>query len=176
VYVRITAKLNNDRTPVSITNPLSGIVNSQLGQKDGGAMMKDLASQFLSSKSTVLEYDLRQAKGMNSSLLFNMLFMWFLHFKMGQTQPLFAQTCTGTLNLIYHPLFQVYVMGRNLKRPFATKGLPGMPPERTNSVGAAEEDAVPAATEGDEDESDETESDEDESDSDEEDSDDDEDE
>jgi Phosphate transport (Pho88) len=127
VYVRIKAKLNNDRTPVVTTNPLSGLVNAQLGQ-GGGDMVKDLASQFLSSKTTVMEYDLKQLNSMNGSLLFNMAFMWFLHFKMEQTQPLLLQTLTGTLNLVYHPLFQVYVLGRNLERPFknpATKALTG---------------------------------------------------
>jgi len=126
VYVRIQAKLNNDRTEIETTNPLSGLVSSQLGQKEGGDMVKDLASQLLSSKTTVMEYDLKQAKAMNSGLLINMAFMWFLHFKMEQTQPLIAQTVTGVLNLVYSPLFQVYIFGRNLERPFkspASKGL-----------------------------------------------------
>lgn len=124
VYVRIQAKLNNDRTKIEMKSPLSGLVSSQLGQKQD--MVKDLASQFLSSRTTVLEYDLKQAKAMNSGLLINMAFMWFLHFKMDQTQPLLAQTVTGMLNLVYSPLFQVYMMGRNLERPFknpASKGL-----------------------------------------------------
>jgi hypothetical protein len=138
VYVRIVAKLNNDKTPIVTTNPLSGLVNSQLGQNSGD-MVKDLASQFLSSKSTVLEYDLKQVNSLNGSLLFNMAFMWFLHFKMEQTQPLLAQTLTGTLNLLYHPLFQVYVLGRNLARPFknpATKALTG--DEETESTDESE--------------------------------------
>jgi hypothetical protein len=122
-YVRITAKQNNDRTEIDVTNPLSGLVSSQLGQKQGGDMVKDLASQFLSAKTTVMEYDLKQAKNMNSGLLINMAFMWFLHFKMEQTQPLIAQTVTGVLNLVYSPLFQVYMLGRNLERPFKTPAL-----------------------------------------------------
>ena len=104
VYVRIMAKSMNDRTPIVTTNPLSGLVNSQLGQKQGGDMVKDLASQFLSSKTTVMEYDLKQAKSMNGGLLINMAFMWFLHFKMEQTQPLFAQTLTGVLQSGLPPL------------------------------------------------------------------------
>ena len=118
-------------------------------------MVKDWASQFLSSKPTVLEYDLRQAKSMNGSLLFNMLFMWFLHFKMGQTQPLFAQSLSGTLNLIYHPLFQVYILGRNLERPFKTsRSLPGMPPDASSDAKekAAEADASEEEQESDQDE------------------------
>lgn len=120
------AKLENDRTEIVTTNPLSGLMNAQLGQQQ--EMVKDLASQFLSSKTTVMEYDLRQVKSMMGSLLFNMAFMWFLHFKMEQTQPLVAQAVTGTINLVYHPLFQVYILGRNLERPFkgpAPKGLSG---------------------------------------------------
>ena len=89
-------------------------------------MVKNLASQFLSSETTIMEYDLKQAKSMNNGLLFPMLFLWFLHFKMGQLQPLLMQTASGISNLIYSPLFQVYVMGRNLERPYKTKP-PGGP-------------------------------------------------
>lgn len=80
--------------------------------------MKNLASSFLSSKSTVMEYDLKQAKSMQSGLIINMAFMWFLHFKMEQVQPLLIQAATGIINMVYSPLFQVYVLKRNLERPF----------------------------------------------------------
>ena len=83
-------------------------------------MMKNLASSFLSSQSTVLEYDLKQARSMQSGLIVNMAFMWFLHFKMNQVQPLLVQSITGLANLCYSPLFQVYVLGRNLERPFVS--------------------------------------------------------
>jgi hypothetical protein len=142
VYVRIQAKLNNDRTEIETTNPLSGLVSSQLGKKQGGDMVKEMASQFLSSKTTVMEYDLKQAKSMNSGLLINMAFMWLLHFKMHQTQPLLAQTVTGVLNLVYSPLFQVYMMGRILKRPFknpASKGLAALANKEGEAKVAAEE-------------------------------------
>jgi hypothetical protein len=65
-----------------------------------------------------MEYDLAQAKSMNGGLLVTMAFMWFLHFKVGQVQPLYMQTIQGLMNLYYSPLFQVYIMGRNLQRPF----------------------------------------------------------
>lgn len=81
-------------------------------------MVKNLASSFLSTKSTIMEYDLKQAKSMQSGMIVNMMFMWFLHFKMEQVQPLLIQALTGLVNLIYSPLFQVYVLGRNLERPF----------------------------------------------------------
>ena len=164
VYVRIQAKLNNDRTKIEMKSPLSGLVSSQLGQKQD--MVKDLASQFLSTRTTIMEYDLKQAKAMNSGLLINMAFMWFLHFKMDQTQPLLAQTVTGMLNLVYSPLFQVYMMGRNLERPFknpATKGLEALAGKESED--AVEEDEVEIDVEVDEidvESSDEEESDEDE--------------
>jgi hypothetical protein len=114
-----------------MTNPLSGLLNKQLGggsnsgdetnptMPSGGVeMVKSLASSFLSSSSTVMEYDLSQARNMQGGVLFNMAFMWFLHFKMEQIQPLLIQAATGLMNLMYSPLFQVYVMGRNLERPF----------------------------------------------------------
>jgi Protein involved in inorganic phosphate transport len=58
---------------------------------------------------------------MNSGLLFPMLMLWFLHFKMGQVQPLFFQTANGIKDFVMSPLFQVYVLGRNLERPFRNK-------------------------------------------------------
>ena len=133
LYMRIQAKLNNDRTPIELKNPLSSILQSQLGGdssgREGGGigggnnMMKNLASSFLSSKSTVLEYDLKQARSMQSGLIFNMLFMWFLHFKMAQVQPLLISTLNGLTTMVYSPLFQVYVLGRNLARPFQNPAL-----------------------------------------------------
>lgn len=116
LYVRIKAKEANDRTPVKVANPLSNLVQSQLESQD--AVVKNLASSFLNSESTVLEYDLKQAKSMQNGLLINMCFMWFLHFKLQQIQPLLVQTASGLLNLAYSPLFQVYILGRNLERPF----------------------------------------------------------
>jgi Phosphate transport (Pho88) len=123
-YVRIQAKSINDRTPIQLTNPLSSLIQNQLlggsSEEGGGAnnMIKSLASSFLSSQSTVLDYDLKQARGMQSGLIFNMLFMWFLHFKMGQVQPLLIQSLNGVTAMVYSPLFQIYVLGRNLERPF----------------------------------------------------------
>lgn len=124
LYVRIRAKSINDRTPVTTTNPLSGILQSQLGGAGENAMVKSLASSFLSSQSTALEYDLQQAKSMQSGLMFNMAFMWFLHFKMKQMQPLIINSLTGLMNMAYSPLFQVYVLGRNLERPFKSPQMP----------------------------------------------------
>lgn len=37
---------------------------------------------------------------------------------MEQVQPLIIQSFTGLVNMVYSPLFQIYVMGRNLERPF----------------------------------------------------------
>eukprot|EP00977_Amphora_coffeiformis_P007755 scaffold1695_cov167-Amphora_coffeaeformis.AAC.25 len=115
VYIRIQAKLANDRTPIQMSNPLSGLLAQQQG------MVKSLASSFLASSSTILEYDLQQARNMQGGILFNLAFMWFLHFKMGQVQPLLMTTMNGFINLYYSPLFQVYVMNRNLERPFKTQ-------------------------------------------------------
>ena len=122
LFVRIKAKEANDRTPVNVSNPLSAVLQNQLDGLAGGAgsMMKTLASSLLSSTTTVLEYDLKEANSMQRGLLFNMAFLWFLHFKMKQVQPVMLQTASGFLNIFYSPLFQVYVLGRNLERPFKT--------------------------------------------------------
>lgn len=119
-YVRIMAKRNNDRTPVSVNNPLTNMLSSQLEKQQTGAndMVKNLASSFLKKDTTVTEYDMGQAMSMQGGILFNMALMWFLHFKMNQVQPLLVTTINGFMQLAYNPLFQVYVMGRNLERPF----------------------------------------------------------
>ena len=77
-----------------------------------------MADSFLSSQSTIFEYDLSQAKALTNSVLFPMVMLWFLHFKMGQVQPLFFQTANGVKDFIMNPLFQCYVLGRKLERPF----------------------------------------------------------
>jgi len=123
LYVRLKAKSMNDRTPVMISSPLVSLLPAAVtgggGAGGGGnSMVKTLADQVLSTQTTILEYDLKQAKQMNGSLLFPMIFNYFLHFKMKQVQPLIMQTATGMMNLVYSPLFQVYVLGRNLERPF----------------------------------------------------------
>ena len=152
LYVRLKAKAINDRTPVSVSNPLSNMLQSQLqGQDSSNAMMKNLASSFLSSESTILEYDLKQAKNMQGGILFNMIFMWFLHFKMEQIQPLLIQTVTGFMNLVYSPLFQVYVLGRNLERPFKNPAMKRMEETEATSKAADEEDNSTSETTAEED-------------------------
>jgi len=116
-YVRYRAHVTNDRTPVTVNNPLSNLVQSQLSSGSNG-IVKNLASSFLSSSSTVMEYDLSQAKSTNSRLLPTMLMLWVMHYKMGQVQPLFYQTVNGFKDMLTSPLFQSYVLGRNLERPF----------------------------------------------------------
>jgi len=122
-YVRVMAKRNNDRTPVHVDNPLTSMLSSQLEKQQaggGGDMVKNLASSFLKKESTVAEYDMGKAMSMQGGILFNMALMWLLHFKMQQVQPLLVTTINGLMQLAYHPLFQIYVLGRNLERPFKT--------------------------------------------------------
>jgi len=122
IYVRFQAKKIDDRTPITISNPLSNLVQSKMGSNDGGTdMVKNIASSFLTTQSTVVEYDLKQAKVMNNSLLIPMVILWLLHFKMNQVQPLFFQTVAGVKDLLTSPLFQIYALGLNLKRPFPGK-------------------------------------------------------
>jgi hypothetical protein len=131
LYVRVKAKMVNDRTEITLSNPLASLVEGAAASAGGGGggaggvgggggnfMVKALANQMLSTTTTIYEYDLQQAKKMNSGLLMPMIFLYFLHFKMKQVQPLLMQTATGVMNMVYSPLFQVYVLGRNLERPF----------------------------------------------------------
>jgi hypothetical protein len=124
--VRFKANAVDDDTPITITNPLSNLIPNSGDDNTGGDMVKSIANQFLASETTVKEYDLSQAKSMNNSLLMPMAMLWFLHFKMGQVQPLFFQTANGIKDFIFSPLFQVYVLGRNLERPFKNKRLEEM--------------------------------------------------
>jgi Phosphate transport (Pho88) len=116
------AKSRNDRTVVHIKSPFdNNNMDSQLANIAGGnEMLKKMASSFLSKDTTVMEYDMGQVRSMQSGIIFSMLIMWFLHFKMQQVQPLLITILNSTLQLFYNPLFQVYVLGRNLERPFVT--------------------------------------------------------
>lgn len=157
------AKSINDRTPINISNPFSKILETTKNDQ-----VKNLASSLLTSQSTVLEYDLSQAKSMNGGLLVNMGFMWFLHYRMGQTQPLYLQTVQGLTNLYYSPLFQVYVLGRNLERPFKnpnmSKLLPGGGEESADDGEEGADTAVDDEEEDEDDDEDDEEEDEDEED------------
>ena len=110
LYVRLAAKGRRDMTCVEVRNPVSDMLLSQL-QLDGvpRAVVKKLTSSFLSSATTVMEYDLKLASNMQGGAILNMGFMWFLHFKLDKVQPLFIHVFMGILQLIYSPLFQVYV-------------------------------------------------------------------
>lgn len=135
-------------------------------------MVKNIANQFLASTSTIMEYDLSQAKSMNNGLLVPMIMLWVLHFKMGQVQPLFFQTASGVKELVFSPLFQTYILGKNLERPFKNKRMEEMQKQQeelnATSDDTAEvekqEDAVDDNVDGDssddDDESDDDESDE----------------
>ena len=143
LYFRIMASKKNDRTPLTIQNQISSMLQSQLDQADGANdMVKNLAGSFLKSSSTVMEYDIKQANNMQGGMLFTLALMWFLHFRLGQVQPLLMQIATGILNLVYSPLFQVYVLGRNLERPFKTavgaaQNMTGAASEETEEVTVA---------------------------------------
>lgn len=119
-YVRVMAKKANNRDPVQVQSPLSSMLSSQLEKQGAGGndMVKNMASSFLKTESTVMEYDMSQATNMQGGILFNVALMWFMHFKLQQVQPLLVTSINGFLQLAYNPLFQVYVMGRNLERPF----------------------------------------------------------
>lgn len=110
LYVRIAAKKSRNETIVHVCNPLLDSISLR-GQNGGVGddMLKKLATSFLSSKSTAMKYDLKQAANMQGSILGNLAIMWFLHFKMEKIQPLLIHIFTSIVQLIYSPLFQVYV-------------------------------------------------------------------
>lgn len=97
MYVRIQAKKAGNKTQITLSNPLASLVKSQvdnalkgdtmsnagkmLGDNDNGNIAKSLTNKFLSSTTTVMEYDISQSKKQSGGMLFNLAFMWFLHFK-----------------------------------------------------------------------------------------------
>jgi hypothetical protein len=127
-YVRIMAKSRNDRTVVHMKSPLldemtrrgGGDSSSKRNSSNNQFLLKTIASSFLSKDTTVMEYDLGQATSMQSGIIISMALMWFFHFQLEQVQPLLIALINNTLQLFFNPLFQVYVLGRNLQRPFVT--------------------------------------------------------
>jgi len=121
LYVKFRARRIDNRFPVAIESPLAGLVKGRLGGESGAAGgVAELASRFLSSPSTVRDYDVSQANALRNGALLPMAFNWFIHFKWGQVQPLVFQASSGVFALVHHPLFQAYVLGRDLERPFKT--------------------------------------------------------
>lgn len=110
LYVRLVAKRTGDTSTVDSINPAMDILMSQI-HLDGNAqeMAKRLTSSFLSSQMSVMEYDLKQASDLQGGVIVNMILMWFLHFRLGKIQPLLMQVLMGFLQIVYSPLFQVYV-------------------------------------------------------------------
>lgn len=152
IYIRVMAKRNNDRTPVDVENPLTNMLSSQLEKQQAGGndMVKNLASSFLKKESTVVEYDMGQAMKMQGGILFNMALMWLLHFKMQQVQPLLVTSINGFMQLVYNPLFQVYVLGRNLERPFKAPEVfkdPSAEEQSDDTETTTQEEATETATE-----------------------------
>ncbi len=147
-YVRVMAKKANNRDPVQVENPLSSMLSSQLEKQElgGNDMVKNMASSFLKTESTVVEYDMSQARNMQGGILFNVALMWFMHFKLQQVQPLLVTSINGFLQLAYNPLFQVYVLGRNLERPFKNPAV-FKPPTEGDAEAETVEDGTEAATE-----------------------------
>lgn len=136
LYFRIQAKKQNDRTPIDLQNPLFTILENKLSpqaQDKSNDVVKNIASSFLSNKSTILEYDLQQTRSMQSGILISILLQWVLHFKFEQIQPLIMASLNGLLALVYSPLFQVYILGKNLERPFKS---PMMRPTESASTSA----------------------------------------
>ena len=114
------AKTNNDRTIIHLESPMDAMLKSQMGGTDLGSNegLKKMMSNFLSKDVTVMQYDMDQAKGMQTSIIITMIITWFMHFKFQQVQPLLVTIISGYFQLFMNPLFQVYVLGRNLERPF----------------------------------------------------------
>jgi hypothetical protein len=114
------AKIKNDRTMIHIENPANAALKAQMDGTGLGSndMVKNLMSSFLSRDTTVMEYDMDQAKGMQTGIIVTMIITWFFHFKLQQVQPLLVTIISGYFQLFYNPLFQVYILGRNLERPF----------------------------------------------------------
>jgi hypothetical protein len=108
------AKVKNDRTPVEVESPFGAMLESQMKKQGvdtnaaGGAndMVKNLASSFLKKQQTVMEYDIGQANGLQWGIIFNIVLMWIMHFKMEQVQPLLVTVVNGFIQLAYNPLFQ----------------------------------------------------------------------
>lgn len=122
LYVRTKVRQINDRTEITLSNPLASMAEAMMQKNSNNAMVKSLTSQILTTQTTIYEYDMQQIKSMQSGLLMPMVFIYFLHFRMKQMQPLLMQTVTGVMNLVYSPLWQVYVMGKRLERPFGSGG------------------------------------------------------
>ena len=71
-----------------------------------------------------MEYDRSQLKSMRTSLQLGVVMTLVCHFKFGWTQTLIYQAVSSLVELYFHPLVQVHLLGKPtkgmLKRPFGS--------------------------------------------------------
>lgn len=107
ILLGMRIKMTKDKTLVK--KPLNPLAMLMGGGKDGG-------------DQAAWEYDLKQLKSLQTSYRIGALFTCFLHFKMKMHQPLVYSCCSGVIDLYYHPLVKIHLLGAKaegaLKRPF----------------------------------------------------------
>jgi hypothetical protein len=118
------------QTIITLDHPVlkffpSHLLNSNNDNNDNNNMVQSLLRSRFLPKTTLthFEYDIQQANALLYGLLPNMIFMYILHFRFHQVQPLFLTVASGFFTLIHNPLFQIYIIGRHLQRPFQTPSL-----------------------------------------------------
>ena len=77
---------------------------------------------------TAREYDEAQLAKLRNSARVGVLVVSFLHFKFKWNKALLHNACSSLVELIFHPLVQLHLLGQTVKRPFGGGGGAGLDP------------------------------------------------
>merc|ERR1711924_229870 len=94
-------------------------------------------------EQTIKEHDLAVWQERFKQHCMSAMIMGGVYYKWGYIMPLVLQTCLNPIQLYEAPIFEVYMLGKKLKRPFPTPSPFGMPTPAQPADDAQEEAAEP---------------------------------
>lgn len=109
-YIKLQIKNKNDLTTIKYQNQKSPMQMLLKGGADDGAEPV--------ITTTVVAYDLEQIETLIKGMYTSWLMMAGMHFYMKYTQPMVMQGISPIKAALEHPLFNAYVLGKEVERPF----------------------------------------------------------
>ena len=94
---------------------------------------------------TVRDYDAEQFQQLRTQQLMGAVIMGGVYYKWRSLMPLVLQVLLTPINLYEHQLFQIYLLGRDVTRPFPKPNPFGMPEAPAAEAGAPQVDSANAA-------------------------------
>ncbi|XBW38190.1 hypothetical protein QEN19_003782 [Hanseniaspora menglaensis] len=110
-YIKMKISKKNDLKTIKYQNQKSPM---QMLLKGGASDENEEAV----ITTTVVQYDLEQVESLIKGMYTSWLMMGGMHFYMKYTQPMVMQGISPIKSVLEHPLFNAYVLGKEVERPF----------------------------------------------------------